>query len=579
MARRAADRLEQSPASGPDDPGEQTGTGDEAAAPRRIWRSVAGDLLPAAVVVVVVGVPLARIAWTTASTPGAIWLGVDVPQMELRTLAASRGNLALGSFSVYGWQHPGPSLYYWFAPFYAASGRQPGGMVVGAVVANVIGLATLVVWVGRAGGRRAAWVAAATVVAFVWRFGLTGLWVSWNPNMTVVPTTLLIVAAAALLCGRRWMLPAVALLASWTVQAHLGTSLVVSGLCALAVAGGCVAARGDRRAWLAPALAAAGVAGLFWVLPAADQVAGTHNMRTVASYIAHNRLGDGANALVGHRGRAFGRRQAIEEVGLVGSLLAGHEPGRVAGPDRFYTHDIGTSDALGVAFALLVLADAGCAVACHRRRLRFPAALCGTAVLASLLAYASALTARGNPSHHILAFAAGIGLAAWLALALAVVELVASRRPVPAASRAPRVRLGLPGRLAAGACLVAAVAAVTVPLVRRPIPLIQVNTPELAEALAAVDARPGERIVVDGDWVNAGLVMWVVVSLAEDGHDVRLGDGWKLSGTPEQAMPAAWDRTIYFGTGQPRNASWRRIGSVSYPDRTATILTRPGRGT
>jgi hypothetical protein len=361
---------------------------------------------------------------------------------------------------------------------------------------------------------------------------------------------------------------------------HLGTALVVGGLCALAVAGGWVVGRGDRRGWLAPALAAAGVAGLFWALPAADQVAGTHNMLTAASYIAHNRLGDGANALAGHRGPAFGRRQAIEEVGLVGSLLAGHEPGRVAGPDRFYTLGIGTSDALGVAFALLVLADAGCAVACRRRRLRFPAALCGTAVLASLLAYASALTARGNPSYHILAFVAGIGLAAWLALALAVVELVGSRRlaQAPAGSRTPRIRLGLPGRVAAGACLVAAVAALTVPLVRRPIPLVQVDTPELAEALAAVDARPGERIVVDGEWVNAGLVLWVVVSLAEDGHDVRLGDRWELSGTPEQTMPATWDRTVYFAAGQPPDASWRRIGSVSYPDRTATILTRPGRG-
>jgi hypothetical protein len=534
--------------------------------------------VPVAVVVVVVGVPLAHIAWTAVSTPGAIWLGVDVPQLELRSLAASRGHLALGSFSQYGWQHPGPSLYYWYAPFYAAAGRQPAGMIVGAVVANVVGLAALVFAVGRLGGRRAGWVASAVVVAFVWRFGLTGLWVSWNPNLTVVPTALLIVATAALLCGHRWMLPAVVLLASWTVQAHLGTALVVGGLCALAVAGGWIAGRGDRRAWLMPALAALGTAVVFWAPPVADQVAGTHNMRTVAAYVVHNRLGDGANGLAGHRGRAFGRGEAVEEVGLVGSLLAGHEPGRVAGPDRFYTHGIGTSAALGVAFALLVLADAACAVACRRRGLRFPAALCATAVLASLLAYASALGARGNPSHHILAFAAGIGLAAWLALALAVVELMASRRRAPTA---PRRRIGLPARVAAGTCLAAAVAAVTVPLERRPFLLIDVDTPQLVEAVAAVDARPGERIVVDGDLATAGLLLWVVVKLAEDGRDVRVTDRWALSATPEQAMPATWDRTIYFDAagGPPFDATWHRIGSVTYvPDQTVTIFSRPGPG-
>ncbi len=455
MARRAPDGQETTSAAAPDvvtdgsagdsEPGEP---GDVAGLTRHArWRGAARDLVPVAVVVVVVGVPLAHIAWTALSTPGAIWFGVDVPQMELRTLAASRGHLALGSFSQYGWQHPGPSLYYWYAPFYAATGRQPAGMIVGAVVANVVGLAALVLAVGRVGGRRAGWVAAAVVVAFVLRFGLTGLWVSWNPNLTVVPTALLIVATAALLCGHRWMLPAVALLASWIVQAHLGTVLVVGGLCALAVAGGWIAGRGDRRAWLAPALAAAGTAAVFWAAPVGDQVAGTHNMRTVAAYLVHNRLGDGANGFAGHRGPAFGRGEALEEVGLVGSLLAGHEPGRVAGPDRFYTRGIGTSAALAVVFALLVLADAACAVACRRRGLRFPAALCATAVLASLLAYASALGARGNPSHHILAFAAGIGLAAWLALALAVVELVASRRPTPApAARTPAPRAGRPGR-------------------------------------------------------------------------------------------------------------------------------------
>jgi hypothetical protein len=280
--------------------------------------------------------------------------------------------------------------------------------------------------------------------------------------------------------------------------------------------------------------------------------------------------------LARHRGLAFGRVQAIEEVGLVGSLLSSHEPGRIAGPDRFYVRGIGATPELGVAFALLVLADAALAVACHRRGLRFPAALCGTAALASLPAYVSALTARGNPSHHILAFAAGIGLALWLGLALAAVELVVSRRRV-----GPRHR-GLAGRVAAGACLLAAVAAVTVQLERRPFLLVDVDTPELTRALAVVDARPGERIVVDSDLASVGLLLWVVVRLAEDDVDVRVAHPWALSATPEQATPDTWDRTIYLGRSGHTpfdDASWRAIGAVPFPgDVVVTVYSHPGRG-
>jgi hypothetical protein len=129
MARRAPDWQEQpvdaslagrgpgpdagrkAAAGGSDGAGHGTADGDGAAAPSRRrawWRSAARDLGPVVVVVVVVGVPLAHIAWTAVSRPGAIWLGVDVPQMELRTLAASRGHLALGSFSCTAGSTPGP---------------------------------------------------------------------------------------------------------------------------------------------------------------------------------------------------------------------------------------------------------------------------------------------------------------------------------------------------------------------------------------------------------------------------------------------------------------------------------------
>jgi len=560
----------------------------DAEAAKTDLRKAGFDLLPGLVAGVVVAVPLVHIAWVAAGTPGSIWFGADVGQMELRTLAASRWHLALGSFSVYGWQHPGPSLYYWFAPFYVALGHEPAGMILATVVANVVGLTTLVVWAGHCGGRRAAWVVAFGVVAFVWRFGLDGLWVSWNPNLTVVPIALLILATAAVVCGHRWMVPFTVLLASWTVQAHVGTALVVGGLCALAVLGAWRASHNERRLWLGPVLAGVAVAVLFWTPPLVDQVDGSHNMTTVAGYMVHGKLGQGAPVWSVRHGRAFGRWGAVKEVGLVGSLLSSHETGRFTGPDRWYARSVRTRGTLGVAFAALVVVDIACARASHRRGRAFAAALCSTAAVASVLAYVSAFAARGNPSHHVLTFVAGIGLMAWIAVALVAVErageIVTERWPPDWHERWHRLwapegqRHRLWSWVIGAACLLAVMAA-TVPLVRRPFFLINVRHPETAAMVRAIAPQPGERIVMDAEPANVSYLYWTVLALAIDGYDVRVTDTWRVSFTVEQATPRTWDRSIYLDApgGTELDAQWQEIGSMTDPaGREVRVLSKPG---
>ena len=246
------------------------------------------------VTLVAAGVPLLRWARLALEDPGATWLGADIPQMELRALAASRGRLTVGAFSVYGWQHLGPTLFYWLAPFYALAGREPAGLVLGTAVANVVGLTALVAMVRRFAGEAGAWVATAAVVAFLWRYGIEGLWVPWNPTLTVVPMALLLVAAAGTMAGHRWALPVTVGLASWQVQAHLGTTLAVAGACALAAGAVVVGVRrGGLATWRRPLLAGLAVAALLWAAPLADQVAGVHNMATVGRYMATGELARG----------------------------------------------------------------------------------------------------------------------------------------------------------------------------------------------------------------------------------------------------------------------------------------------
>lgn len=587
--------------------GEQVATGAPAAAPARrravLERVLDATLvvrpregappgiglraaLPLVVTLVAVGVPLLRCAWAAADGQ-LTWFGADADQMELRVLAASHGRLTLGAFSVYGWQHPGPALFYWLAPFYALAGETPAGMVIGTVTANVAGLVLLVFLLRRWAGEVAGWVAVAGAAAFGWRFGLEGLWVPWNPTLTVVPMALLLVALAGLAAGHRWALPLVAALASWLVQAHLGTALVVSGLTLTTGAVLAWRARGAGqlragvRAWRAPVLAAVGVAGVLWAAPLADQVAGTHNLTTVARYLATGEIPEGA-APNGGGGRAFTPGQAVAEVGLVGSLTTGREPGRFAGPDRPEAWRTATTGASTAAFALLLAANAALGAAGHRNGRRFGPALCGAVVAAGLLAYLSALLARGGPSHHVVAFAAGIGLVAWLAAAIEVAALVSDarrrRRPVPRPAGAPGTGRATAVRATAVALAALAVAASTASLARRDVRLMPPPARVLQPMVAEVERVGDGTIVLDTPGVEATL-LHLVLALRRDGYDVRVPPYRQVSFTREQFMPATWDTSVWVGLAgrRPPGTGWYEVATVLDPYGDEVVIhARPG---
>jgi hypothetical protein len=543
--------------------------------------------VPGLVVLVAAGVPLLRWVATALEHPGTTWYGADTTQMELRALAASRGHLALGAFSVYGWQHLGPSLFYWLAPFYALSGQEASGLVAGTAVANLLGLTALVVMARAWAGEVAAWVATATVIAFLWRFGLQGLAVPWNPTLTIVPTALLLVAVAALVSGRRWALPVAAGLASWVVQAHLGTACLVAGMSAVGATAVVAAARRDgARPWRAPLRATAAVAAVLWALPLADQVAGTHNMTTVWHYMAGGELA-GAQAGVTAES-AFTPAEAAGEVGLVGSLLSGRESGRFVGPDRFYARDVGRSTATTVAFPLLLAADAALGVVCARRGHRFAGALGGVAVVGGALAYASVVAARGGASHHIVGFAAGIGLVAWLALGLGVATLACdhlrARSGAGAAEAAAggdaadRTRRPLPHpALAAVAAVVLAAVVSAVRLDDRALPLLPRNAgyDDLATAVAHV-ARGTTVVDTPG---HEGPLLYIVLALSKQGVDVRVPPGRQLSFTREQRQRAHWDTEVWVALAdrRPPGRGWSAATMATDPaGEGVTIYTRPG---
>ena len=267
----------------------------------------------------------------------------------------------------------------------------------------------------------------------------------------------------------------------------------------------------------------------------------------------------------------------------MGSLLAGDEAGRFVGPDRRYSWATERAALTTVAFPLLVLVNAALGVAGLRRGRRFEPALCATVVATAALAYLSVGVARGAPSHHVVAFVAGIGLVA-LAGPGADGHAVGRRSPrgggggVPVGGRRPnrgppplpagggrrrrgdrrRPRVDEPPGRAPGAGLA-------------PQPCVRRRHRRGGGGRGGHDRRrrPGAEAPL----------LRIVTALAKDGHDVRVPPARQLSFTREQYAPTRWDTSVWVGLAgrRPRGGGWRAVDTARDPaGREVTIYSRPG---
>ena len=104
----------------------------------------------------------------------------DGASLSLHTLAALHARQWLGPYSQFGWNHPGPLLFYLMAPLYWLSGYHEASHRVTALLINAASLAG-VLWIARrhVGGLFAILTATA-LVAFEWRAGGDMMFSGWN---------------------------------------------------------------------------------------------------------------------------------------------------------------------------------------------------------------------------------------------------------------------------------------------------------------------------------------------------------------------------------------------------------------
>lgn len=193
----------------------------------------------------------------------------------------------VGAQSRFGWDHPGPLMFWLLAPFDWVLGQT--GLLTGAAVLNLVALVGALVVAHRRGGLALVTFVAVAAALLTRALGPALLIEPWNPWVPILPFLVYALLAWSV-AERDWpALPWLVGVGSFVVQTHVGYTPVVLGLAAgaavLAVLAHASAApetgprdpdagadtRSSLRLW---ALVAAGVGVLAWLAPLVQQVTG-----------------------------------------------------------------------------------------------------------------------------------------------------------------------------------------------------------------------------------------------------------------------------------------------------------------
>lgn len=197
----------------------------------------------------------------------------DHAPIELRVRDVGGAHTPLvGPYSRYGWNHPGPSLFYALAPAYRVVGSADG-LLVGAALVNAAAAGVAVVIAGRRGGTALAALLAGGVLAMSLAMGTELLRDPWNPWIAVLPFLTCVVAAWAVTTGSTRSIPVAVAAGSFSAQAHVGYLPLVAA-CGLVVAAAIVAHHGWRPPWRPWVLAGVAVGVALWLPVAVEQVTG-----------------------------------------------------------------------------------------------------------------------------------------------------------------------------------------------------------------------------------------------------------------------------------------------------------------
>ena len=218
----------------------------------------------------------------------------DWAVLTMRVEDVGRHTPLVGPYSRFGWNHPGPLMYWLLAFPYHLLGDRPEALLAAAATLNALTVAALSAVAWRRGRLPLVALTMAATAILIHAMGPAMIRDPWNPFITLLPLALTVYLVWSVIEGDFWMWPPLAFLVSFELQSHIGylPMLAMLGVSVFAIAWrrksfNTLLPTSTKQRWWVLGLSSAVVIGC-WLPVLLDQVAGTGNLGAIAHYFLTN---------------------------------------------------------------------------------------------------------------------------------------------------------------------------------------------------------------------------------------------------------------------------------------------------
>ena len=260
----------------------------------------------------------------------------DWAVLNLRVEDVGRLTPFVGPYSRFGWNHPGPLLYWVLAVPYHLLGGRPVALLAATGLVNAAAVAATLAVAWRRGGLPLLVASGAAIGLLSQAIGPALLRDPWNPYVTILPLALFAFLAWSVAEGDQWMWPAAIAVGSFLVQSHVGYAVMVGAV------GGAAAFIAWRRRGTVPLLPStrrsrralialtAGILVVGWAPVLIDEVAGTGNLTDIARYfLSSDEAPAGAGVAIGQAARHL----TVPDAPWLGAKEPNGDDGAILGGD------------------------------------------------------------------------------------------------------------------------------------------------------------------------------------------------------------------------------------------------------
>lgn len=214
----------------------------------------------------------------------------DWAVLNLRVEDVGRHTPLIGPYSRFGWNHPGPLLYWLLAIPYHLFGDKPEALLTAAATLNALTIAAMSLVAWRRGRLALVSCTMAATAVLLHAMGPAMMRDPWNPFITLLPLALIALLGWSVVEGDAWMWPPLLFVASYELQSHIGYLPILTIIAVVIVL---LAWRRNSFRSLLPSdrtqrrfVLGVSFAVLFgcWLPVIVDQVAGTGNLGALTHY-------------------------------------------------------------------------------------------------------------------------------------------------------------------------------------------------------------------------------------------------------------------------------------------------------